>query len=98
MNNAKSICNSCGSEVKGDFHTFCEEGCPTCGSHNTVIETLTKLKISASELKELKDKFDWCMENEAECQNTKYKEDSYRDNWFVLRNFLEEIFKNSDQN
>jgi len=34
---AESDCGSCGSVVEGDFHTFCEEGCPVCGSHNTVI-------------------------------------------------------------
>jgi Zn finger protein HypA/HybF involved in hydrogenase expression len=32
-----SECNVCSSKVEGNFHDFCELGCPVCGSHETVI-------------------------------------------------------------
>lgn len=38
-------CNSCGSEVDGDFYIFCEEGCPVCGSHDTDVYGRKKLPI-----------------------------------------------------
>jgi len=44
-------------------------------------------------LEEIYETFQWCMLNENECNGTKYEEESYIDNWYRLRNKLDEIFE-----
>ena len=55
-----------------------------------------KKKVNMSDkekLEEIYETFQWCMLNENECNGTKYEEESYIDNWYRLRNKLDEIFE-----